>query len=246
MHNKYFQDRSIWIIGASSGIGAALAKQLALEGARVIISARSADKLEALSAEIGAEAYALDVTKFEDIKNIAEKIGKINSVVFMAGIYTPMNFDNMNLSDANHIIDINFKGALNAVLAVLPILKKQKFGQIALCASIAGYRGLPNAQPYGATKAALINLAESLRLELSPSNIDVKVINPGFVKTQLTDKNRFDMPAIITPEQAAQAIIKGLKDNAFEIHFPKKFTYFAKCLRILPNWIYFKLAKKLV
>ena len=245
-----FKDKVYWIIGASSGIGAELAKALSAQGAKVIISARSNDKLVLLQAEIGAETYSLDVTNFAEIRAAASKIqsqfGRIDSVIFMAGVYTPSNFANMQIDEANKIFDINFKGALNSVLAVLPILKAQQFGQIVLCASVAGYRGLPNSQPYGATKAAVINLAESLKLELAADNIDVKVINPGFVKTQLTDKNKFAMPAIITPEQAAQEIVKGLKGKAFEIHFPKKFTYFAKLLRIMPNWLYLKLAKRLV
>ena len=237
-----FSNKKIWIIGASSGIGLALAEELEAEGANIVISARNADKL----AQTGFEYIALDVTNFESIKAPAEKIGKLDSVIFMAGVYTPMKFSNMDINDANQIIDINFKGALNTVLAVLPILKAQKNGQIVICASVAGYRGLPNSQPYGATKAALINFTESLRLELADDNIDVRVINPGFVKTPLTDKNSFEMPAIITPEKAAKEIVKGLKSKAFEIHFPKRFTLSLKLLRILPNVLYFKLAKCLV
>ena len=239
------ESKNIWIIGASSGIGEALAKQLSSSGNKVFISARSADKLEIISKETRAIAYALDVTNFDEIKAAAQKIGKINSVIFMAGVYTPMSFENMQIAEANQIIDVNFKGALNTVLAVLPILKAQGFGQIALCGSVAGYIGLPNGQPYSATKAAIINLAESLRAEV-PSFIDIKLISPGFVKTKLTDKNSFDMPAIITPEKAAQEIIKGLNNKGFEIHFPKKFTYFMKLMRLLPYFVYLRISKKLV
>jgi short-subunit dehydrogenase len=249
MSNSSYTGKNIWIIGASSGIGAELAKELAASGAKVIISARSADKLQALQSQIGAYVVPLDAANFEAVNNAAQQIkaelGKINSVIFMAGVYTPTSFENMNIADANQIIDVNFKGALNTVLAVLPILKTQGFGQIALCGSVAGYVGLPNGQPYSATKAAIISLAESLRAEV-PSFIDVKLISPGFVKTQLTDKNSFDMPAIITPQQAAKEIAKGLQRKAFEIHFPKKFTYFMKLLQLLPHRLYFILAKKLV
>ena len=136
-------------------------------------------------------------------------------------------------------------GTLNCLHAVLPILQRQKSGQIALCGSVAGYRGLPNAQPYGATKAAIINLAESLKLETAGSGIDVRVINPGFVRTPMTDKNSFDMPMIISPEQAARSLADQLAGSGFEIHFPKKFTWAMKILRLLPDALYFPIVRRM-
>jgi short-subunit dehydrogenase len=130
-------------------------------------------------------------------------------------------------------------GAFNAVHAVLPILKSQAHGQFVLCGSVAGYCGLPNGQPYSATKAGVINLAESLRAE--EGHLDIKVINPGFVRTPLTDKNNFKMPMMIEPEEAAKIIVKGLQSKKFEIHFPKRFTFLMKILSVLPDFLYFKI-----
>jgi short-subunit dehydrogenase len=145
---------------------------------------------------------------------------------------------------AQKIIDVNLKGAINVLGCVLPILQKQQHGLIALTASVAGYRGLPNSLAYGASKAGLINLTESIQAELIDMLIDVRVINPGFVKTPLTDKNKFAMPCLITPEQAAQAIVKGLATNAFEIHFPKQFSFLMKAISSLPDKLYFHLVKR--
>jgi short-subunit dehydrogenase len=245
-----FENKKIWIIGASTGIGAQLAKALAKEGARIALSARDNEKLLEVKASLeGLDhgVYSLDVVDADKVRLTAERIakdfGRIDSVIFMAAAYKPHDGKEPDLAIVKQIIDVNLTGAFNLVYSALPILKSQGGGQIVLCASVAGFRGLPNGQPYCATKAALINFAESLYIENKDNNIDVRVINPGFVKTRLTDKNDFKMPFIISAEKAAQYIVKGLKKNKFEIHFPKRFTYFMKLLRILPNSIYFMLAK---
>ena len=247
-----FANRKIWIIGASTGIGAELAKALSKQGARIALSARDNEKLLEVKASLqGLDhgTYSLDVTDAEKVKATAERIakdfGKIDSVIFMAAAYKPHDGKEPNLDTVKQIIDVNFTGALNVVYSALPILKAQGKGQIVLCASVAGFRGLPNGQPYCATKAALINFAESLYIENKDNNIDVRVINPGFVKTRLTDKNDFDMPCIISAEKAANYIVKGLRGKRFEIHFPKRFTYFMKLLKLLPNGVYFFIASKL-
>ncbi len=247
-----FENNRIWIIGASTGIGAELAKALAKQGARIALSARDNEKLlEVKSSLEGIDhgTYSLDVTDAEKVKATAERVakdfGRIDSVIFMAAAYKPHDGKEPDIATVKQIIDVNFTGALNVVYSALPILKLQGKGQIVLCASVAGFRGLPNGQPYCATKAALINLAESLYIENKDKNIDIRVINPGFVKTRLTDKNDFEMPFIITADKAAKYIVKGLKGSKFEIHFPKRFTYFMKLLRILPSSIYFMLAKRI-
>jgi short-subunit dehydrogenase len=160
----------------------------------------------------------------------------------MAAIYDPAPLNQLDIKSAHQMVDINLNGAFNTVHAVLPVLKAQGHGQFALCGSVAGYRGLPNGQPYSATKAAVINLAESLRAE--EHNLDIKVINPGFVRTPLTDKNDFKMPMIIEPEEAAKIIARELQTNCFEIHFPKRFTYIVKLLRILPSRQFFKCVRR--
>lgn len=247
-----FENKKIWIVGASTGIGAELAKALAKQRATIALSARDTSKLIDIKGQLeGLDhgIYPLDITDSEKVKNTAENIlkdfGRIDSVIFMAAAYKPHADEQADLSILKQIVDVNLTGCLNVVYSVLPILRRQNFGQIAICASVAGFRGLPNGQPYCATKAALINLAESLYIENKDKNIDVRVINPGFVKTRLTDKNDFEMPFIITAEKAANYIINGLKGNKFEIHFPKRFTYIMKLIKHLPNSLYFFIAAKL-
>jgi short-subunit dehydrogenase len=245
-----YQDKVIWVIGASSGIGAALAQELASRGAVLALSARRKDALEKLKDSLGGKkhkVFALDITDAELVTRTAGAIraafGRIDSVIFLAANYTPMKLTTLNLAVTKQIIDVNLTGAFHVVHAVLPILQDQSQGQIALCGSIAGYIGLPGGQPYSATKAAIINLAESLRGEL-PERIDVKLINPGFVRTALTDKNNFKMPMIIETESAAKAIADGLCEKRFEIHFPKRFTCALKVLKILPYSIKLAIARK--
>lgn len=243
--------KNIWIVGASSGIGHALAQELSRRGARLALSARSAEPLQALAQELGPRniALPLDVTDLAAFREAAallvKSFGRIDGVIYMAGTYTPAPLSALAPEDARRIIDVNLMGALHCIGAALPYLRAQGSGLLALCASVAGYRGLPKAQPYAATKAALINLAESLRAEEQSYGIDVRIINPGFVKTPMTDKNDFAMPFLLTPEQAARAIADGLASRAFEIHFPKRLSLLLKLLRILPDALYFKIAGRL-
>lgn len=247
-----FQGKTIWIIGASSGIGEALARELANRGARLVLSARRDDELHKLNQAIGGNHIVapLDISDAKAAKEAMTGIEKsgatLDSVIFMAAIYSPHDGKPKDIETIQKMLDVNLGGAFNIIDAVQDYFEQQGHGQIVLCGSVAGYRGLPTGQPYCATKAAIINLAESLYVDLGRKNIDVKVICPGFVKTPLTDKNTFKMPMIIEPEQAAKAIAKGLKGKAFEIHFPKKFTYIMKAVQMLPNWLYFKLIKRIV
>ena len=240
-----YEGQHVWIIGASSGIGEALARELASQGAHIILSARSEDKLNTLNDSLGGSHTVLpvDVTDLDGLKKAAHSFQKIDSVIFMAAVYTPKSKEPMDINSAMAMVDVNFKGALNAVHAALPILKAQKSGQLALCGSVAGYRGLPYSQPYGATKAAVISLAESLKVE--DEELDIKIINPGFVRTPMTDKNDFKMPMIIEPEEAAKIIAKELQTNRFEIHFPRRFTILVKLLALMPSYLYFKCVPRL-
>lgn len=246
---KTLRGKYIWIIGASSGIGQALARQLSAEGALLILSARNAKKLAELKAEIGGThiILPLDVTDSPAFALVADVIRQsvscLDSAIYLAGEYKPMGLDQLDLAACRKIVDTNLNGVLNFVHTVLPIMLDQKSGQIVLCASVAGYSGLPQAQPYGATKAGVINLAESLALEMRGKNIDVKLINPGFVRTPMTDKNAFTMPMMIEPEEAACEIARGLQSSAFEIHFPKRFTFLLKFLRLLPSWLYLRIVR---
>lgn len=246
----FFPGENIWVIGASSGIGRALSIHLAKAGARVAVSARRKDELDSLAQEMGEGhvVVPLDVADAEmmlaAVRTVGESMGRIDRVIFLSAIYHPMRLDQLDLNITKHMLDVNVMGAFHLIHAVLPMLKEQKSGQIALCASVAGYVGLPGGQPYSATKAAIQNLAESLCAECPPA-IDVKIINPGFVKTPLTDKNDFHMPMMMSTEAAAEAIARGLKSSVFEIHFPKRFTYFMKFLKLLPASLQFLITRKI-
>ncbi len=250
MNATPYKQEIIWIIGASSGIGAAVAKELAARGAILALSARRKEALELLRASLGTDHknFVLDVRDAELVIRTAQAIraafGRIDRVIFLAAAYTPMKLSELDLAVTKQILDVNLLGAFHTVHSVLPIFREQQKGQLALCGSVAGYTGLPGGQPYSATKAGVVNLAESLRAEL-PNTIDVRLISPGFVQSELTDKNDFDMPMIISAEKAANFIANGLLNNGFEIHFPKRFTLILKLLRILPYKVTFFITKLL-
>ncbi len=249
--------RIVWLIGASSGIGRAAAHDLHTRGAKVVISARAADALAAFVAEHpGALALPLDVTNVSDLRQAAHAIfalGDLDCVVYCAGHYREMCATEFDLADMLRHNWVNYEGALNMLDAVLPqFLARAKSqqpgsfsGHISLISSVAGYRGLPKSLAYGPTKAALINLAETLYLDLHDKGIGVSLINPGFVDTPLTAQNKFTMPALISPDQAAQEILKGWADGEFEIHFPKRFTYVMKLLQLLPYRVSFAATRRL-
>lgn len=237
----------IWVIGASTGIGAALAKELAGNGHSIALSARNRQALAHLHEQLPQNDHLvvpLDVSDPVAVKNamevIREKWTEINRVIFMAGVYQPMQMDQLDLSETKKILEINLLGAFYVTEAVLPELLSKPGRQLVFCASVAGYRGLPKAQPYGASKAGLINMVESIRAEQG-NNLDIKLINPGFVESRLTDKNHFHMPSLISAEKAAKEIVNGLNSSGFEIHFPKRFTLAMKLLSLLPNWIYYRI-----
>lgn len=237
--------KRVWLVGASSGIGAAIARELNQRGAKLALSARSADKLAALAI---ADAVLLpcDATDVDKLRAAREKLlgawGGVDLVIYLAGDYVPMRADNFDLAVAERVVTVNFNAAMRLAATVLGDLKPG--GGIAFVASVAGYRGLPKALAYGPGKAALIHFAECLHLDLAPQGIGVWVINPGFVSTQLTAKNDFTMPALLTPEQAAIAAVDGFKSANFEIHFPKRFTCLMKLFALLPYRLYFPLIRR--
>ena len=235
-----WQGRRVWLVGASAGIGAALARALALRGARLALSARALPQLQAL--QLG-DALLLPCDSTDPASLAAARSaliaawGGVDLVVYLAGNYLPMQADTLDLAAAEKVVEVNFNGALRLAATVLPDLRAG--GGLALVASVAGYRGLPKALAYGPGKAALIHLAECLYLDLHGQGIGVWLINPGFVATRLTARNDFEMPALITPERAAADIIDGLARGSFEIHFPKRFTRLMKLLALLPyRWTF--------
>lgn len=245
---REWRGRRVWLVGASTGIGRALACELHARGAQVIVSARHQDALEAFVHDHpGSRALPVDVTDRLAVHNAAHALGvdgALDLVCYCAGYYHPMRATDMDLNDMVRHHEVNTLGALHVLDAVLPPLIMRRQGHISLISSVAGFRGLPLSLAYGPTKAALINLAEALYLDLQPHRIGVSLINPGFVDTPLTAHNDFPMPALITPTDAAKAIVQGWERGEFEIHFPKRFTRVMKLLRLLPYRAYFPLVRR--
>ncbi len=245
MNNKV-----IWITGGSSGIGKALAHKFANEGWQVALSARREELLNEISkSNNNIHSFPLDVLDVEKCKEVFNKIvskfENIDIVVFSTGIHDPNSEKKLNLENIRKIMETNFFGTMNSINSVYNYFKEKKSGHISIVSSVAGYRGLPIAGAYCASKSALISYAESLYFDMKRFNVRVTVINPGFIKTPMTDQNPFPMPMIESVEFAAEEMFKGLtKSKSFEIHFPKKFTFIMKILKIMPNWLYLKLIKK--
>ena len=237
----------IWITGASSGIGKALSIKFAQEGWIVAASARREGLLQELNRiNKNIHSFPLDVTNPEQCKkvfeNIIKKFSNIEISIFGTGIHDPNSEKKFNLEKIREIMEVNYFGTMNSINSVYDYYNDKKSGQISIISSVAGYRGLPAAGAYCASKSALTSFTESLRFEMIRKNVRVSLVSPGFIKTPMTDQNDFPMPMIKSPEFAAEQIYIGLtKKTGFEIHFPKAFTFFLKFLRILPNSIYFKL-----
>jgi short-subunit dehydrogenase len=246
---RNWKGQRVWIIGASSGIGAALAAALLQRGALVAVSARRADALRALAAgREAARVLAFDLNDDAAFAAAADTLfaawGGIDLVVFSAGAYAPMRAWQLDANDIDRLLAINLRAPMAAAARLIPQLLKQGNGALAFVSSVAGYRGLPKAAAYGPTKAALINFAETLYLDLAPRGLSVYLINPGFVATPMTADNDFAMPALITPQEAAEEIIAGFARGGFEIHFPRRFTNWLKLLRLLPYRLYFSLVRR--
>ena len=232
-------NKTIWITGASSGIGKALAIKFAQEGWKVAISARRENLLKEISkSQNNIDYFPLDVTDIEKCKtvfnDVKKKLGDVNISVFCTGIHDPKSEKKLNLEKVRKIMEVNFFGTVNSINAVYDYYKDKKSGQISIVSSVAGYRGLPAAGGYCASKSALISFAESLYFDFKRDNVRVSLISPGFIKTPMTDQNDFPMPMIKSPEFAAEQMFKGLtKSNGFEIHFPKTFTFLMKIMLLV-------------
>jgi len=238
---------TIWIIGASDGIGAALAREWSGRGATLVLSARSAGKLDQLASELGDRhmTVPLDVSDRDSLEQAAQTLGTVapfDRIIHMAAAYDPGKIADVDPGLAAQIVTINLTGSFHIAQIAPPLLKQG--GQLAMCGSVAGYVGLPQGQIYSATKAGVINLVESLRSELA-GRYDVRLISPGFVDTQLTRRNDFTMPALLTTQTAAEKIIAGLHARHFEIHFPRRLTMALKLLRALPYWAALPLMRRL-
>lgn len=243
-----WQGKSVWLVGASTGIGRATAHALHAAGALVTVSARGQPALDTFAAEHpGAKTLALDVADAAAVNAAARAVlasGPLDMVFYCAGYYKEMRATQMDLAVMLQHNQVNYVGALYVLAALMPHFLARKTGHISLVSSVAGYRGLPQGLAYGPTKAALINLAETMHIDLKDQGIGVSLICPGFVETPLTAQNKFAMPGLIKPQKAAEEILRGWARGEFEIHFPKRFTFMMKALALLPPVLFFPAIRK--
>jgi short-subunit dehydrogenase len=249
------EDGAVWITGASTGIGRELAIAMAKAGWTVAATARSADKLLELEKESNAwkgriQAFPVDVTDAvrmaATVDAIEANAGKIALAIFNAGNYWPASGDRLDVRKFADTYALNVMGHVNGLAPVIEKFKSRGFGHVMVVASVSGYSGLPTAAAYGASKAAVINMAESLKFDFDGMNIRIQLVNPGFIETPLTDKNAFAMPALMPVEKAVERIIAGISNGGFELTFPRRFTWVMKMMRHLPYFIYFPLMKKMM
>ena len=256
MDSKFsLEQKVIWITGASSGIGAALVRKLSKTDCQLAISARRTELLDELIESLDAPkakfmVVGVDVTEKAAMKqaanDIASSLGPVDVLIANAGTHIPMTLDELDFEKCEKLFQVNFFGALNAIEAVLPSMKERGCGHLVAVSSVAGYRALPHAAAYGASKAALSHFMESLRFDLEDSGIAVTVVSPGFVKTPLTDKNDFEMPFLISAPEAAEYIVAGISRGKLEVAFPYLFVFILKCLRMLPHRLYYRLIRSKV
>lgn len=247
--------RRAWITGAGKGIGREVALLLARQGWTVAVSARTEADLVALAGEAASFggrllAFPLDVTDeaavAATVARIENEMGPLDLALLNAGTHIPVTAADFQVSAFRKLVDTNLMGAVHGLAALLPRFIGRRGGQIAVVASVAGFRGLPTSAAYGATKAALINMCEALKPELDGAGVDLRLICPGFVETPLTAKNTFPMPFLIPAERAAQEIVSGLAGSRFRIVFPKRMAFAMAILEMLPNWLFFRLTRRMV
>ena len=235
--------KTYWIVGASEGLGQDLARQMVAKGAQVILSARNQARLDDLAAELGpsARAVAMDIADPQSVAQAWAQIGQIDGVVFLAAVYWPQRAQDWNAQQVVDMLDINLTGAARVLGHVVPDMVARDAGHIVLTSSLSGFRGLPGAVGYGASKAGIMSLAESMHYDLRKTSVRVQVVNPGFIKTRLTDKNEFKMPFIMTPEQAARHTLNHMETTRFKVSFPRMFSWVFRASQFFPDWLYYRM-----
>ena len=232
-----------WLVGASDGLGAALARVLSRAGAHVILSARREDKLQEIADDLPGPSTVLpvDVSDAESVAKAGEQLGEVDGVVYLAGLYWPQAAQDWVQDEVLAMADVNYMGALRSVGAVLPGMVARDKGHIVITGSLSGFRGLPGAQGYAASKAGVMAFAESLYADLRKTGVQVQLANPGFIRTRLTEKNDFAMPFLMEPEDAACEMFDLMQTDHFESHFPRVFSWVFRLSRFLPDWAYYRI-----
>ncbi len=239
-----FAGKTYWLVGASEGLGEAVARKISASGATVILSARSEDRLNKVAESLPGRARVvpMDVADDESVARAAKEVGDVDGLVFLAGVYWPMPATEWNAEQAVTMADVNFTGTMRVLGHVVPGMVEKDAGHIVLTGSLSGFRGLPGAIGYAASKAGVMALAESMRADLWRTGVHVQLANPGFIKTRLTEKNDFHMPFLMEADAAAQEMFDLMCDDAaFDKHFPTLFSWVFRLSRFLPNWAYYRL-----
>ncbi|WP_420326927.1 SDR family NAD(P)-dependent oxidoreductase [Mameliella sp.] len=238
-----WKGKRYWLVGASEGLGAALARRLSKAGVELILSARSTDSLQALADELPSRAQVepVDVTDAEALEAVAERIGEIDGVIQVAGAYWPFGAQDWDAARANTMADVNFTGAMRLAGVVVPRFVARDRGHFVLTGSLSGYRGLPGAAAYVSSKAGVLVLAQSLYADLRKTGVQVQLLVPGYIRTRLTDKNDFAMPFIMDPEKAAEICFRHMSGSGFQRAFPRGFSWLFRGSRFLPDWLYYRL-----
>jgi NADP-dependent 3-hydroxy acid dehydrogenase YdfG len=240
---REFRGKRYWLVGASEGLGRALAGRLSAAGAEVILSARSADRLAEVAATLPGPSLVLpvDVADAASVRRAAAAAGQIDGVVFLAGLYWPMAAQEWNADQVETMCDVNFTGCARVIGAALPAMVARGTGHVVITGSLSGFRGLPGAIGYGASKAGVMALAECMQADLRGSGIVVQVANPGFIRTRLTDKNSFSMPFLMEPAEAADHMFRHMQTDRFKVSFPTVFSWLFRLSQFLPDWAYYRI-----
>lgn len=238
-----WQGKRYWLIGASEGLGKGLAEVMSRAGAEVIVSARSEDALAAVVDELSGKAsyQTIDIGDDDSVKEAATAVGDVDGVVLLAGVYWPFGADAWDADKATAMVNINFTGFVRVLGQVVPTMVARDSGHIVITSSLTGFRGLPGSIGYTASKAATMSLAECMYADLRKTGVDVQVANPGFIKTRLTDKNDFNMPFIMQPEDAAQTMFDHMNTDHFKTSFPMVFSWLFRLSQFLPDWAYYRI-----
>ena len=237
-----FQGKRYWLVGASEGLGLALAAELRAEGADLVLSGRTQSALKSAERALpGVQIVVCDVADSASVQRAAQAIGPLDGVVFLAGVYWPMSGRAVDPDQLVAMCDVNFTGCARVIGAVLPAMVARGHGHVVITGSLSGFRGLPGALGYGASKAGVMALAESLHADLRGTGVKVQLANPGFIRTRLTAQNDFAMPFLMEPVPAARAMASHMKTDRFKTSFPMVFSWAFRLSQFLPDWAYYRL-----
>ena len=238
-----FKGKRYWLIGASEGLGAALAQNMSAAGADLVLSSRDKAKLEMLASGLSGQAQVcpVDVSDQGDVDRALSEVGDLDGVVYLAGLYWPMPAQEWNPEQATAMMEVNLTGAMRTLGPLMQNFVQKNAGHIVITGSLVGFRGLPRSIGYTASKAGLMTLAEGMYYDLQKTGVAVQLVNPGYIKTRLTDKNNFKMPFIMEPEKAADIMFRHMQSNRFAISFPRVFSLLFRLGPLLPSWLYYRL-----